>query len=58
MVDTILLLMAIASSAISLLIVGPRESQRKAIVALKEYEEFEISRAHGRDEYGQARPIR
>jgi hypothetical protein len=58
MVDTILLLIAIASSAISLLVVGPRELHRKAILALKEYEESEILRAHGRDDYGQAKAIR
>jgi hypothetical protein len=53
MVDIILLLMAIAS-AISLLVVSPRDSQRKAILALRECEEMELSRAHGRGEEGQA----
>jgi hypothetical protein len=56
MVDIILLLMAIAS-AISLLVVSPREVQRRAILALKECEEMELSRAHGRGEDGQARAI-
>jgi hypothetical protein len=45
MVDIILLLMAIAS-AISLLVVSPRDLQRKAILALREYEEMELSHAH------------
>jgi hypothetical protein len=44
MVDIVLLLMAIAS-AISLLVVSPRDLQRKAILALREYEEMEVSRA-------------
>ena len=52
MVDIILLLMAIAS-AISLLVVSPRDLQRKAILALKEYEEMELSHAPGRGEDGQ-----
>jgi hypothetical protein len=56
MVDIILLLMAIAS-AISLLVVSPRDVQRKAILALREYEEMELSRARGRGEDGQARAI-
>jgi hypothetical protein len=56
MVDIILLLMAIAS-AISLLVVSPRDLQRKAIPALREYEEMELSHAHGRGEDGQARDI-
>jgi hypothetical protein len=46
MVDIILLLMAIAS-AVSLLVVSPRDVQRKAILALREHEEMELSRAHG-----------
>jgi len=53
MIDIILLLMAIAS-AISLLVVSPRDLQRKALLALREYEETEPSRAHGRAEDGQA----
>jgi hypothetical protein len=56
MVDIILLLMAIAS-AISLLVVSPRDLQRKAILALREYEEMEFSRAHGRGEDGLATAI-
>ena len=44
MVDIILLLMAI-TSAISLLVVSLRDVQRKAILALREYEEMELSRA-------------
>jgi hypothetical protein len=56
MVDIILLLMAIAS-AISLLVVSPRDLQRKAILALREYEEMELSRRHGRGEDGQATAI-
>ena len=56
MVDIILLLMAI-TSAISLLVVRPRDVQRKAILALREYEEMELSRANGRGEDRQARPI-
>ena len=56
MVDIIVLLMAIAS-AMSLLIVRPRDLQRKAILALREYEEMELSHAHGRGEDGQAREI-
>jgi hypothetical protein len=56
MVDIILLLMAIAS-AISLLVVSPRDLQRKAILALREYEEMELSRADGRGEDGQATAI-
>jgi hypothetical protein len=42
MVDIILLLMVIAS-AISLLVVSPRGSQRKALLALREYEVMEPS---------------
>jgi hypothetical protein len=53
MVDIILLLMVIAS-AISLLVVSPRDLQRKAILALREYEGMELSRTHGRGEDGQA----
>jgi hypothetical protein len=56
MVDIILLLMAIAS-AISLLVVSPRQGQRKAILALREYEEMELTRAPDRGEDGQARAI-
>ena len=56
MVDIILLLMAIAS-AISLLVVSPRDLQRKAILALREYEEMELSCAKGRGEDGQARAL-
>jgi hypothetical protein len=56
MVDIILLLMAIAS-AISLLIVSPRNVQRKAILALREHEEMELSRAHGRGEDRQSTAI-
>jgi hypothetical protein len=51
MVDIILLLMAIAS-AISLLVVSPRDLQRKAILALRECEEMHLSRAHSRCEDG------
>ena len=46
MVDIILLLMAIAS-AISLLVVTPRDLQRKAILALRECEGMELSHARG-----------
>jgi hypothetical protein len=53
MVDIILLLMAIAS-AISLLVVSPRDLQIKAILALRECEEMDLSRAHGRGEGGRA----
>ena len=56
MVDIILLLMAIAS-AISLLVVSPRDLQRKAILALREHEEMELSHAHGRGEDGQAKAV-
>jgi hypothetical protein len=56
MVDIILLLMAIAS-AISLFVVSPRDSHRRAILALRECEETELSRAHGRGEAGQAGAI-
>jgi hypothetical protein len=56
MVDIILLLMAIAS-AISLLVVSPRGLQRKAILALREYEEVELSRANGLGEDAQARAL-
>jgi hypothetical protein len=52
MVDIILLL-AIAS-AISLLVVSPRDLQRKAILALRECEEMDLSRAHSRGEGGRA----
>jgi hypothetical protein len=45
MVDMILLLMAIAS-AISLLVLSPRDLHRKAILALREYEEIELPHAH------------
>ena len=51
MVDIVLLLMAIAS-AISLLVVSPRDLQRKAILALREYEGMELSRTHGRGDDG------
>jgi hypothetical protein len=55
MVDIILLLMAIAS-AISLLVVSPRDLQRKAILTLKEYEEMELSHAVANiDNPGQSR---
>jgi hypothetical protein len=56
MVDIILLLMAIAS-AISLLVVSPGDLQRKALLALREYEEMELSRAHGSGEDGPAGAI-
>jgi hypothetical protein len=56
MVDIIVLLMAIAS-AMSLLIVRPRDLQRKAILALRNYEEMELSHARGRGEDEQAREI-
>jgi hypothetical protein len=52
MVDIVLLLMAIASAA-SLLVVSPRDLQKKAILALREYEEMELSHASGREEGGQ-----
>jgi hypothetical protein len=55
MVDIILLLMAIAS-AISLIVVSPRDLQ-KAILALREYEGMEFSPTDGRGEDGQARAI-
>jgi hypothetical protein len=53
MVDIILVLMAIASG-ISLLVVSPRDLQRKAILAWRECEEVELSRSHGRGEDGRA----
>jgi hypothetical protein len=56
MVDIILLLMAIAS-AISLLVVSPRELQRRTLMALREYDEMELPRAEGCGEDGQARLI-
>jgi hypothetical protein len=56
MVDIILLLMVIAS-VISLLVVSPRDLQKKAILALREYEDMELSCAHGRGEDGEARAI-
>jgi hypothetical protein len=56
MVDIVLLLMVIAS-AISLLVVSPRNLQKKAIPALREYEDMELSCAHGRGEDGEARAI-
>jgi hypothetical protein len=56
MVDIIVLLMAIAS-AMSLLIVRPGDLQRKAILALREYEEMELSHAHGHGEAGQPREV-
>jgi hypothetical protein len=56
MVDILLLLMAIAS-AISLLVVTPRDLQ-KAILALREYEDMELSRAHGCGKDGQASTCR
>ena len=52
MVDIILLLMLIAS-AISLIVVTPRDLQKKAILALRECAEMELSRAHGGED-GQA----
>jgi hypothetical protein len=52
MVDIILLLMAIASAS-SLLVVTPRKLQRKALLALREYEEMELPHAYGRDDDGQ-----
>jgi len=57
MVDIILLLMVIAS-AISLLVLSPRDLQKKAILALREYEDMELSRAMvvaKTDEPGQSR---
>jgi hypothetical protein len=56
MIDIILLLMVIAS-AVSLLVVSPRDLQKKAILAFREYEDMELSRAHGRGEDGEARAI-
>jgi hypothetical protein len=56
MVDIILLLMVIAS-AISLLVLSPRDLQKKAILALREYEDVELSRAHCPGEDGQTRAI-
>jgi hypothetical protein len=58
MVDITLLMMAIAS-AISLLIVSPRDLQRKALLALREYEEMELSCAKGpiQDDHGQSPDI-
>jgi hypothetical protein len=56
MVDIVLLLMAIAS-AISLLVVSPRDLHRSAILALRDYEEMELWRADGRGEDGQAPAI-
>jgi len=53
MVDILLLLMVVAS-AISLLVVSPRDLQKKTILALREHEDMELSRADGRDEDGQA----
>jgi hypothetical protein len=55
MVDIILLLMVIAS-AISLLVLSPRDLQKKAILALREYEDMELSRARGGED-GQASAI-
>jgi hypothetical protein len=57
MVDIVLLLMVIAS-AVSLLVVSPRDLQRKAILALREYEDMELSRADGGAEDGEAVAIR
>ena len=56
MVDIVLLLMAIAS-AISLLVVSPRDLQRKALLALREREEMKLSPADGRGEDGNATAI-
>ena len=56
MVDIALLLVAVAS-AVSLLVVSPRDLQRKAILALRQYEEIELPRAPGRGENEQARAI-
>ena len=56
MVDIMLLLMAIAS-AISLLVVSPRDLQRKVLLALREREEMELSPADGRGEVGKATAI-
>jgi hypothetical protein len=53
MIDIILLLMVIAS-AISLLVVSPRDLQKKTIQALREYEDKDLSRGHGICEDGQA----
>jgi hypothetical protein len=44
--DLIILLMVIAS-AISLLVVSPRDVQRQALSALREYEDLELSRSYG-----------
>jgi hypothetical protein len=56
MVDIMLLLMGIAS-AISLLVVSPRNLQKKAILALREHEDMELSRAHGGGEDGLGKAI-
>jgi hypothetical protein len=56
MIDIILLLMVIAS-VISLLVVSPRDLQRKAILELREYEDKELSRSDGRGEDGQGKAI-
>jgi hypothetical protein len=44
----------VIASAISLLVVSPRDLQRKAILALREYEGMELSRTPGSGEDGQA----
>jgi hypothetical protein len=54
MVDLVLLLMAIAS-AISLLVLSPGGVQKKAIMALREYEKTDLSRDNGLGEDGQGR---
>jgi hypothetical protein len=47
----------VIASGISLLVVNPRELRKKTVSALREYEDMELSRAHGRGEDGRARAI-
>ena len=56
MVDIILLLMVIAS-ATSLVVVCPRDLRKKALSALREHEEMQLSHTDSRGEHGQARRI-
>jgi hypothetical protein len=56
MIDIILLLMVIAS-AISLVVVCPRDLRKRAVSALREHEEMQLSRTDGRGEHGEASKI-
>lgn len=56
MVDLVLLAMAIAS-ALSLIVVSPREAQREALRSLREYAELESLRTHDHGAESSSAPV-